>query len=213
MLVRDGSRGEAPALLLSGGALLVGDVGRPDLLGGPEETEQHASELCHPLKDKVLTLDDFVEVCPTHVAGSLCGGPISSRLSTTIGYERRMNKMLAGGMLAWRTAALPIRIMPEWTVWDLETKMKDRHVLVLDVRQPNEWSAGHIEGAMHLSGAELPKRAQEVPKNRPVAVMCGSGYRSSVSASLLLHEGHPDGTNVLGGMAAWKKAGLPVTKR
>ena len=345
ILVRDSSRGEAPALFLSGGALLVGDVGRPDLLGGREQTEQHASQLCHTLKEKVLTLDDFVEVYPTHVAGSLCGGHISSRLSTTVGYERRMNKMLAGmtskpdfvkkcvdleslpavppywkrmrklntegppllgvlpeppalqpktvheklqrgavvldcrspeafggghipgalnaglgpsfpvwagtvlpadspyivvleehedlrevcwhllrigfemphgwlagGMLAWRTAALPIRIMPEWTVWDLEKKMKEQDVLVLDVRQPNEWRAGHIEGAMYLSGAELPKRIPEVPKGRPLAVICGSGYRSSVSASLLLHEGYPDVTNVLGGMAAWKKAGLPVTK-
>jgi hydroxyacylglutathione hydrolase len=102
--------------------------------------------------------------------------------------------------------------MPEWTVWDLDKEMKKQGLLILDVRQPNEWRAGHIEGAMYLSGAELPKRVSEIPKDRPVAVICGSGYRSSVSASLLLREGHPDVTNVLGGMAAWKKAGLPVTK-
>jgi hydroxyacylglutathione hydrolase len=51
-----------------------------------------------------------------------------------------------------------------------------------------------------------------VPKDRPIATICGSGYRSSVSASLLLKHGHPDVTNVLGGMSAWKAAGLPVAK-
>lgn len=96
LLVTDRSRGEEPALLLSGGALLVGDVARPDLLGGPEETEQHAGALCHTLQEKILTLPDHVEVYPTHVAGSLCGGNIGSRLSTTIGYERRLNPLLAG---------------------------------------------------------------------------------------------------------------------
>lgn len=96
VLVTDHSRGDAPAILLSGGALLVGDVARPDLLGGGELAERHAADLCRTLQQKILTLDDYVEVYPTHVAGSLCGGTISSRLSTTIGYERRMNSMLAG---------------------------------------------------------------------------------------------------------------------
>ena len=94
-LVTDRARGDEPALLLSGGALLVDDVGRPDLLGSDEEIQQHAKELCHTLREKILTLPDHVQVYPTHVAGSLCGGSIGSRLSTTIGYERRMNKMLA----------------------------------------------------------------------------------------------------------------------
>ena len=96
LLVTDRARGDAPALLLSGGALLVGDVARPDLLGGREQAEQHAATLCQTLQQKVLTLGDFVEVYPTHVAGSPCGGQISSRLATTIGYERRMNPMLSG---------------------------------------------------------------------------------------------------------------------
>jgi len=95
LLVTDRARGEAPALLLSGGALLVGDVARPDLLGGDEETQHHARAFCRTLQEKILPLPDHVEVYPTHVAGSLCGGNIGSRLSTTIGYERRMNALLA----------------------------------------------------------------------------------------------------------------------
>jgi hydroxyacylglutathione hydrolase len=96
LMLTDRSHGDAPAILFSGGALLVGDAGRPDLLGGEEEVRKHAAALCATLRDEILTLPDFVEVYPTHVADSLCGGRIGSRLSTTIGYERRMNRMLAG---------------------------------------------------------------------------------------------------------------------
>jgi hydroxyacylglutathione hydrolase len=94
-VLTDRSRGEEPCVFLSGGSLLVGDVARPDLLGGGEQTERHAASLCRTLQEKILKLPDFVEVYPTHVSGSLCGGSIGSRLSTTVGYERRMNKLLA----------------------------------------------------------------------------------------------------------------------
>ncbi len=77
---------------------------------------------------------------------------------------------------------------------------------VLDVRQPAEWAAGHVEGAVFITGAELPGRLDDVPRDKPLAVMCGSGYRSSVSASLLACRGL-DVTNVLGGMSAWDAAG------
>jgi hydroxyacylglutathione hydrolase len=56
--------------------------------------------------------------------------------------------------------------------------------------------------------AELPERADEVPRDTTVAVICGSGYRSSVAASLLKHRGYLNVVNVLGGMSAWQNAGL-----
>lgn len=344
-LLIDRSRGEEPCMFLSGGSLLVGDVARPDLLGNREQTQQHAAGLCRTLQEKILKLPDFVEVYPTHVSGSLCGGSIGSRLSTTVGYERRMNKLLAalsseinfvanclnlenlpavppywkrmrkinqqgpvpvgtlaeppalladeferfsnegaiildcrspeafaahipgainvglgssfatwagtalpdekliilvldskrdlwevcwqllrigydlpkgwlsGGMMGWRTAAKPIEILPQWTVWQLHERLeKDRELTVLDVRQPGEWKAGYIEGALLITGAELPRRIDEVPQDRPVVTICGSGYRSSVSASLLLHHGHKQVVNVLGGMTAWKTAGLATAR-
>src|SRR5690606_4183842 len=96
LLVYDGdAAADEPALLLSGGALLVGDLARPDLLGGRAEAEESARALCATVRDKILSLPDHVEVFPTHVAGSLCGGSIGSRLSTTVGYERRTNSRLA----------------------------------------------------------------------------------------------------------------------
>ena len=344
LLVTDRSRGDEPAILLSGGALLVGDLARPDLLGGEAEARQGAAVFCDTLRSKILSLPDYVEVFPTHVAGSLCGGSIGSRLSPTIGYERRLNRVLrnlttreeftrqcmdltdlpavppywarmrrlntdgppllgvladppplgldaferfraegalvldcrspesfsahvpgalnvgagdsfatwagsvlppdrdvvlvldraddlwdtcwqllrigyalpcgwlAGGMFTWRTAGKPIEVLPQWTVRELRQAVEDDHgLLVVDVRQPAEWSAGHIPSALHITGAEIVARAGEVPLDRDVAVVCGSGFRSSVAASVLQARGHTRVCNVLGGMTGWEAEGFETT--
>jgi hydroxyacylglutathione hydrolase len=95
LLVYDRAAGDEPAMLLSGGSLLVGDLARPDLLGGDDAAREAARVFCHTIQEKLLTPPDHVEVFPTHVKGSLCGGNIRSRLSTTIGYERRTNAVLS----------------------------------------------------------------------------------------------------------------------
>jgi rhodanese-related sulfurtransferase len=121
--------------------------------------------------------------------------------------------LLAGGMLAWRTAGKALTHLPQWTVRDLQQHLeRDRDLLVLDVRQPQEWREGHIAEALGITGAELPTRSDEVPRDRPVAVICGSGYRSSAMASLLQHRGHPHVMNVLGGMGAWRASGLKTVQ-
>ncbi len=115
---------------------------------------------------------------------------------------------LAGGMLAWRTSGRDIEILPQWTVHELRQALaQDRDLTILDVRQPAEWSEGHITGARHISGGELPKRLDEIPDKRPLAVICGSGYRSSVMASLLQRHRRGPVFNVLGGMTGWQSAG------
>lgn len=74
---------------------------------------------------------------------------------------------------------------------------------ILDVRSDAEWNSGHIQGAVHVFGGNLPKRTDEVPRNAPVNVICGSGYRSSVAASVLARAGYKSVFNVVGGMTAW----------
>jgi hydroxyacylglutathione hydrolase len=88
----------------------------------------------------------------------------------------------------------------------------ERDLLVLDVRQPAEWAEGHIRDAVYITGAEITRRAAEIPQERPVAAICGSGYRSSVAASVLQRRGHGKVFNVLGGMTGWKAEDLPVTE-
>ena len=90
LAVIDTTRADEPWLVLTGDSLFVGDTARPDLAVGANEG---AEGLFHSLR-RLLELPDGVEVFPGHVAGSLCGTSMSSRASTTIGFERRFNPML-----------------------------------------------------------------------------------------------------------------------
>jgi hydroxyacylglutathione hydrolase len=129
-----------------------------------------------------------------------------------IGYELPRG-WLAGGMMAWRTAAKEVDMLPQWTVWELQEQLrKGKNLAVVDVRQPQEWTQGHIAEAHHLTGAQLPERLDEIPCDRPIATICGSGYRSSVAASFLRHHGYGHVYNVLGGMSAWQAADLPLVR-
>lgn len=74
---------------------------------------------------------------------------------------------------------------------------------VLDVRAPGEWEAGHIEGATHIPVIELEDRLAEIPTDRPLHVICGSGYRSLIVTSLLARHGIDGLIDVRGGMTAW----------
>jgi hydroxyacylglutathione hydrolase len=84
--------------------------------------------------------------------------------------------------------------------------------MVLDVRTPTEWRSGHIEGARHIELASLQRSLSELPKDTPIAAICGSGYRASIAASILKRAGFNDVANIQGGMQAWKEAKLPIIK-
>lgn len=92
LLVTDRRRGEAPWFVLTGDTLFVGAVGRPDLLGRERDM---AAQLYDTLRAKLLTLADDLEVYPGHQAGSVCGAGLSGKPSSTIGFEKRFNPLLA----------------------------------------------------------------------------------------------------------------------
>jgi glyoxylase-like metal-dependent hydrolase (beta-lactamase superfamily II)/rhodanese-related sulfurtransferase len=77
---------------------------------------------------------------------------------------------------------------------------------VVDVRTNGEWNAGHIEGALHLVLDDLSKSLAKVPKERELVLVCKSGYRSSIAASLLRAAGFERVTDLAGGMDAWNAA-------
>ena len=77
---------------------------------------------------------------------------------------------------------------------------------VLDVRTPREWDSGHIEGARHIPLAKLAGDLNQLHKGASLAVICGSGYRSSIAASLLVARGFPGVQNVMSGMEAYQTA-------
>jgi rhodanese-related sulfurtransferase len=80
---------------------------------------------------------------------------------------------------------------------------------VVDVRYPNEWEAGHIDGAVHIPGDYVFDRVDELDPARPVVTVCRSGSRSAEAAKDLLSEGF-DVQNLEGGMDAWVAVGLPI---
>lgn len=342
-LYDDTRSNETPWIMFTGDFLFVGDVGRPDLLGA-EAQRQLAHQLYQSVFDKLPAVPDITEIFPAHGAGSLCGKAISSRRSSTVGFERKFNQVLTrkpeeqwirdlmsdmplappyfrrmkkvnqegpailgpelpglrrwsvkevhdrvcdkclildvrskeafaaahipdainipfghqlptwagwvlpydrpiqlivdhaaqvpevmthlirvgfdeiqgyvqGGIDGWETSGYPLAMLATMSVHQLRDRLaqgSDR-VTVLDVRTEKEWNAGHIDGAIHIHGGKLQERFADVPQSKPVAVICGSGYRASIAASFLKREGYAEVTNVVGGMSAWKAAGLPMT--
>jgi hydroxyacylglutathione hydrolase len=77
---------------------------------------------------------------------------------------------------------------------------------VLDVRTPAEWQQRHIEGSMNIPLSRLTAQLKDIPRNRPVVVMCAGGYRSSIATSLLQRGGFSRLSELTGGMAAWNAA-------
>ena len=88
------------------------------------------------------------------------------------------------------------------------SKVKAEHEF-LDVREDDEWQAGHIDGARHIPLRDLSARAGELPKDRPIIAVCRSGSRSAVAVRGLKQLGY-DAENLDGGVTAWSKAGLPL---
>jgi hydroxyacylglutathione hydrolase len=340
----DLSRADEPLLLLTGGSLLVGAVGRTDLLG-VENAAPYAAAMHRSLHDVILGHEDSVAVYPTHGAGSLCSTGIASTSWSTIGFERRHNRMLAptdvdafarrllrgqpsfpryfarmrpinqggprllggmaplprplevdqardavergallidlrtgaehaaghvpgalsipagtsfgtwlgwvvpdpdrplililskpadwddavrqalrigfetvegylrGGYLAWAEAGLPTRVSGALEVTELAAQL-DRGgpdaPLVIDVRQASEYEAGHVPGAMPIGAGDLADRLDELPRDRPIATICASGYRASVGASLLRAAGFERVAWVAGGVPTWQARGFPT---
>jgi rhodanese-related sulfurtransferase len=81
---------------------------------------------------------------------------------------------------------------------------------LLDVRESDEWAAGHPPGAHHLPMMEIPARAGEVPTDRDVVVVCRVGGRSAQVVAYLMQRGFENVYNLDGGMYAWEAAGRSV---
>jgi hydroxyacylglutathione hydrolase len=118
---------------------------------------------------------------------------------------------LEGGLLEWHRAGLPLATTEQIGVEELDARIREgRAGRVVDVRRPGEWQSGHVAGAMNVPLNTLEERAADLPKEEPLAVLCAGGFRSSIGTSILERQGFARITNVVGGMAAWKTAGLEV---
>jgi glyoxylase-like metal-dependent hydrolase (beta-lactamase superfamily II)/rhodanese-related sulfurtransferase len=115
------------------------------------------------------------------------------------------------GPTAVREAGLPVGELPNLTAPEVARRREaERDLVLLDVREPVEWAEGHAPGALHIPMREVPQRAGELPRDRPIALICRGGPRSSLVGSVLLAHGFTRLVNVWGGMTGWMEAGLPV---
>jgi hydroxyacylglutathione hydrolase len=81
---------------------------------------------------------------------------------------------------------------------------------VVDVRSYGEWQAGHVAGATLAPMGRVVETLADVPRDQPLVVLCESGSRSAIGASLLQRDGFTTVTHVDDGMSGWRRAGLPV---
>jgi hydroxyacylglutathione hydrolase len=182
--VVDRSRGDEPWLVLTGDSLLIGAAARPDLAVEAAEGARDLHRSLHGLLD----LADGVEVYPGHVAGSLCGAQMSSKASSTIGFERRFNHALGTDeetFVAEASAASgprppnmerivslnrgPFLPAPQ----PLPVLDAPGDAVVLDVRSVEEFAAGHVPGALNVpfTDSSFPtKAAFVVPAGARVAL-------------------------------------------
>ena len=212
--VIDRSRGDDPWLVLTGDSLFVGDAGRPDLA---VDVQEGAEGMFRSLR-RIVELGDGVEVFPGHVAGSLCGAAMSSKASTTIGFERRFNHALRGELQEFVEAALgsqPPRPPNMERIVELNRGQllgaqppperldsMPEEAIVLDVRPTAVFAAGHHPGAVGIpiSGSSFATKAAFVLPERPLLLHATDGTEAVRAARSL----HAVG---LFGIAGWQEGG------
>ncbi|WP_018867125.1 MULTISPECIES: rhodanese-like domain-containing protein [unclassified Thioalkalivibrio] len=111
-----------------------------------------------------------------------------------------------GGMAAYASAGLPLATLAQLDAPAARTAIADGRLRLVDVRAVSEFEAGHAEAAVNQPVADTRTGIPGIDKAEPVAVVCGSGYRSTVAGSILQRLGYHQVYNVVGGMQAWDRA-------
>jgi len=136
---------------------------------------------------------------------------IADRFLCRIGFDK-VAGYLCGGFETWQNMAMPIEFTGELHVDALKPLLDTGYMRLIDVREPREWREGIVPGAMLRYVGDLEKAIPDIPRDRPVAVMCSIGHRGSLGASILQKAGFSQVYNVPGGFTAWKLKNYPVVK-
>ena len=228
-----------PLAVLTGDTLFIGDVGRPDL-SRTHTPQELAGLLYDSLHQKLLALPDATMVYPAHGAGSLCGRAMRAERSSTIGTERLTNYALQIAsreeFTSQLTTNLPVR--PDYFLEDAEINragaaaltelpplpglspaevqaLLQQNANVLDVRSGDEFAAGHVPGSIGIAlSGQFASWAGGILGIHSKPVLIGETDAQIEEARLrLARVGIEDLRGYLvGGVAAWQKAGLPVVK-
>lgn len=101
--------------------------------------------------------------------------------------------------------------IPSISVRDAAAEVEAGSALIVDVRERDEFATERVAGVALIPLSEFVARYQELPKDRPLLMMCAAGSRSQSATMYLIQSGWPDVRNVVGGIIAWRAAGLPTT--
>ena len=224
---------------MTGDTLFIGDVGRPDLAGEKGYTAQAMAAMMYDsLHDKLLRLDDAVEVYPAHGAGSMCGKSLSKETSSTIGQQRKFNyalqpmskeqfvKMMTtdlaeapayfskdveinrSGAPALNGLPRPAALSPA----EVRSLAANGYV-ILDVRAATDFGAGHVPGALNigLSGQFASWAGSLIPITSAIVIVADSEEQVEEAQLRLARVGIEGVKGYLsGGILGWSQAGLEV---
>lgn len=124
-----------------------------------------------------------------------------------VGLDRAVG-FLDGGMYEWAKEGLSMDHVPQLTVKELhKMTTKGKSMILCDVRAKGEFEKNHIKGAMNIPAPDLRKRYRKLDRKKPIALLCSTGHRSSLGASLLKQRGFKEVYNVAGGMIGYTAAG------
>jgi glyoxylase-like metal-dependent hydrolase (beta-lactamase superfamily II)/rhodanese-related sulfurtransferase len=236
VLVSDTEVSDQPQRVLTGDTLFIGDVGRPDLAGAKGYTPQTMAGMMYDsLHEKLLQLDDAVEVFPAHGAGSMCGKNLSTETSSTIGQQRKFNyalqpmtkdefiKLLTTDLAEApayfsrdaeinRSGADSLTGLPTVAALPVAevSKLAGQGLVILDVRDAADFGAGHIPGALNIGlGGQFASWAGSlIPMSAPIVIVAGSDEKTEEAQLRLARVGLENIQGYLaGGIEAWKKAG------
>jgi glyoxylase-like metal-dependent hydrolase (beta-lactamase superfamily II)/rhodanese-related sulfurtransferase len=234
---------QKPQAIFTGDTLFIGDVGRPDLAAKSDKTKEDlAAILYDSLHNVILPLPDDITVYPAHGAGSACGKNMSQETSDTLGNQKQTNYALDTSLSKDDfVQQLTEGIAPPPAYFPLNVKMNqgvnssidevlargaspispasfqalsiDHDFLVLDVRSPQEFTAGHIPGAwfIGLDGQFAPWVGALIQDIDQKIIFIAPPGREIETVTRLARVGYDNAQGYLqGGMDAWKNAGYPV---
>ncbi len=236
LVVTDTSSGPEPALVLSSDVLFIGYVNHPDF-GGPHGLAEEYESI-----QKLLALPDFVAVFPTHHAGPIGIGKLGRPSSTIgyerrynpvlkmsreeflkFSGRQKIRPLNASGLLlanngTWGDAEnVWKRLHPDPDVLNVagdEAKewIAQRNPVIVDVREPEEYAAGHLPGAVSIPQADLGLRMEEIPAGREVLFVDAAGGRAFRAAGFLKAAGRAQVAFLEGGTNGWREQGNAVTQ-
>jgi len=137
-------------------------------------------------------------------------GRLAARLAVAVGITK-LAGFLGGGMTSWRQEKRDVERIERLSLSELRGRAESSDLQILDVRERSEWDAGHIPGSIFAPWHDIDGVPESLDSAKPIAVICGSGERAAVGASLVQRFGGKEVVHVTdGGVPMWKRLGHPV---